>query len=161
MLKLHHEHHQPSFHRKRQTTKNLRQARRQPAPAARDRRRASKRQKPGDHLPRPRCAWERWILPLDGLEFASQNYRNYQRIAARGRGRRCYELGSAWLGRTATAIWHAPLSILHVRTGHDVRFTRKHQAQRTHRHPHTAHHRPSGVDWKIWRAGYFAAQLVI
>ena len=52
----------------------LRQTWRQPTPATRNQRRASKYQKPGDHLPRPRCAWVRWILPLDGLECDGRNY---------------------------------------------------------------------------------------
>ena len=87
--------------------------------------------------------WTAWNLPTGTTEITSESLPAVCR-------RRRYQLGSAWLGRTAAAIWHAPLSILRVRAEHDTGSTRQHQAQRTHRRSHAACHRPGRVDWEIW-----------
>lgn len=76
--------------------------------------------------------WTVWNLPSKTTEIAGESLPTY---AVEGG----YQLGSPRLGRAATAIWHAPLSILRVRAGHDIRFTRQHQTQRTHRRPHAAY----------------------
>ena len=68
-------------------------------------------------------------------------------------------MGPVWLGRAAAAVWHAPLSILRIRAGHNTGFTDQHQAQRTNRRPHATYHRPSCADREVWCVGYFAAGL--
>ena len=84
--------------------------------------------------------WTVWNLPTETAEIASESLQTR-------------------LGRAATTVWHAPLSILRVRAEYDTGLARQHQAQRTHRRSHAAHYRPGCADWKVWRAGYFAAGL--
>ena len=92
--------------------------------------------------------WTVWNVPAETTEITRWHCRGDD------------QLGLSWLGRAAVAVWHAPLSILRVCVGCDTRFTKRHQTQRTHRHPHTAHHRPRRVDWEVWHACplYFTSQ---
>lgn len=96
--------------------------------------------------------WTVWNLPSKTTEITGESLPAdaVEGITSWGR--------PGW-GGPQPPFGHAPLSILRVRAGHDIRFTRQHQTQRTHRHPHAAHHRPSRADWKIRCVGYCAAGI--
>ena len=77
--------------------------------------------------------WTVWNLPAKTAEIAGESL---PADAVEG----ITSWGSSWLERAAAAIWHAPLSILRVRAGHDTGLTKRHQTKRTNRRHHAAHH---------------------
>lgn len=76
--------------------------------------------------------WTVWNLPAETTEITSESL-------PAGAVEGMTSWGCPGWGGPQAAVWHAPLSILRVRAGHDTRFTKRHQTQRTHRRPHAAY----------------------